>query len=48
MVVVKDFQNKNAKRIAQSKDTFTLRSFSDQQRVYAIDKISGGLILYSA
>ena len=43
-LVVKDFMN-NAKTIGISKDSFTLKSFTDNTRIFAIDQINTGILL---
>lgn len=43
-LVVKDFMN-IAKTIGVSKDSFTLKSFTDNTRIFAIDSINSGVLL---
>ena len=45
-VTVKDFRNE-AKRLGVSRDKLTLRVYTDTQRVYGIDQILDGLILFT-
>ncbi len=45
-LTVKDFRNE-AKKLGVSKDKLTLRVYLDNTRVYGIDQIKEGLILYT-
>lgn len=45
-ITVKDFRNE-AKRLGVSKDKLTLRVYTDAQRVFGIDQILEGLILFT-
>ena len=45
-VTVKEFRNE-AKRLGVSRDKLTLRVYSDTQRVYGVDQILDGLILFT-
>ena len=45
-ITVKDFRNE-AKRLGVSRDKLTLRVYTDTQRVYGIDQILDGLILFT-